>query len=235
MRRQEHARMLVGLVLSGLALGLTASAATPDSSMAPDPRDKMSIWEGRWNEVVQTKETPYGHAASTPAHVTCSWTADRGYMVCEYLSEKADAGEKERSDHLTIFTYNSANKTYKPDQRRASQGVKQGVVTHPGSPSNRYRAWSDHLTIFTYNSANKTYKHLGISKDYKTLEEPNVVIEGNLWHYQYQISDDKGNQLELRDSYEFVSPKKRITRIEISADGGKHWTLMSESVGIKVH
>ena len=190
MRRQEHARMLVGLVLSGLALGLTASAATPDSSMAPDPRDKMSIWEGRWNEVVQTKETPYGHAASTPAHVTCSWTADRGYMVCEYLSEKADAGEKERSDHLTIFTYNSAN---------------------------------------------KAYKHLGISKDYKTLEEPNVVIEGNLWHYQYQISDDKGNQLELRDSYEFVSPEKRITRIEISSDGGKHWTLMSESVGIKVH
>ena len=189
MRRQEHARMVVGLVLSGLALGLTASAATPDSSMSPDPRDKMSIWEGRWNEVVQTKETPYGHAASTPAHVTCSWTADRGYMVCEYLSEKADAGEKERSDHLTIFTYNSAN---------------------------------------------KTYKHLGISKDYKTLEEPNVVIEGNLWHYQYQISDDKGNQLELRDSYEFVSPEKRITRIEISADGGKHWTLMSQSVGIKV-
>jgi hypothetical protein len=111
-------------------------------------------------------------------------------MVCEYLSEKADPGEKERSDHLTIFTFNSAN---------------------------------------------KTYKHLAISKDYKTLEEPNVVIEGSLWHYQYEVSDDKGKQFELRDSYEFVTPEKRITRIEISADGGKHWTLMSESVGTKVH
>jgi hypothetical protein len=190
MRQQRHSRILAGVVLSGLALALTAGAATSDSSTAPDPRDKMSIWEGRWNEMVQTKETPFSHAASTPAHVTCSWTADRGYMVCEYLSEKPDPREKERSDHLTIFTYNSAT---------------------------------------------KTYKHLGISKDYKTLEEPNVVIEGNLWHYQYQISDDQGKQFELRDSYEFVTPEKRITRIEISADGGQHWTLMSESVGIRAH
>jgi len=182
--------MLAGLVLSALALGLTASAATPDSSTGPDPRDKMNIWEGRWNEVVQTKETPYGHAASTPAHVTCSWTADRGYMVCEYLSEKADPKEKEHSDHLTVFTYNSVD---------------------------------------------KSYKHLGISKDYKTLEEPKVAIEGNLWRYQYQVSDAKGNKFDLQDSYEFVTPDKRITRIEISADGGKHWTLMSESVGVKVH
>jgi hypothetical protein len=37
MRQQGHARILVGLVLSGLALALTASAATPDSSTAPDP------------------------------------------------------------------------------------------------------------------------------------------------------------------------------------------------------
>jgi len=190
MRLHGHASVLVGLVLSALALGLTASAATPDSSTPPDPRDKMNIWEGRWNEVVQTKETPYGHAASTPAHVTCSWTPDRGYMVCEYLSEKSDPAEKDRSDHLTIFTYNRAD---------------------------------------------QSYKHLGISKDYKTLEEPKVLIEGNLWRYEYQVSDDKGKQFDLRDSYEFVTPEKRITRIEISADGGKHWTLISESVGIKVH
>ena len=80
MSRHGHAKMLAGLVLSGLALPLTASAVAQGSSTAPDPRDKMNIWEGRWNEVVQTKETPYSHAASAPAHVTCSWTADRGYM-----------------------------------------------------------------------------------------------------------------------------------------------------------
>ncbi|MGA7319547.1 MAG: hypothetical protein WBW98_03490, partial [Candidatus Sulfotelmatobacter sp.] len=74
----------------------------------------------------------------------------------------------------------------------------------------------------------------GISKDYNTLEEA-TTNEGNLWHYNYQLPDDKGKKLDLRDSYEFVTPEKRITRIEISADGGQHWTLLSESVATKVH
>jgi len=181
-------RSLAASILLVLALVLMASAATSDSSKTTDPRDKMNIWEGRWKEQVETKETPYSHAASVPSHITCSWTADRGYMVCEYLSEKTDPAE--------------------------------------GRPS-------DHLTIFTYDDKGKAYKHLGISKDYKTLEEA-TTIEGNLWHYTYQLSGDKGEKLDLRDSYEFVTPEKRITRIEISADSGKHWTLLSESVGIKV-
>jgi len=189
MRLHGGAKMLAGSIVSVLALGLIASAATPTASATPDPRDRINIWEGRWKEVVQTKETPYSHAASVPSRLTCSWTADRGYMVCEYLSEKIDPEE--------------------------------------GRPS-------DHLTIFTYDDKGKTYKHLGISTDYKTLEEA-TTIEGNLWHYTYQLPNGKGANLDLRDSYEFVTPEKRITRIEISADGGQHWTLLSESVGIKVH
>jgi hypothetical protein len=183
-------KTLSGSIVAVLALGLMATAATPDASKADDPRDKLNIWAGRWQEQVETKETPYSHAASVPSHITCSWTADRGYMVCEYLSEKIDPAE--------------------------------------GRPS-------DHLTIFTYDDQGKTYKHLGISKNYKTLEEPKVVIEGNLWHYTYQLPGEKGEKLDLRDSYEFVTPEKRITRIEISADGGQHWTLLSESVATKVH
>jgi len=173
-----------------LALGLVANAAPPTHTGSPDPRDKMNIWVGRWKEVVERKETPYGHAATIPFRVTCSWSADRGFMVCEYISENTDADE--------------------------------GKV-------------SDHLTIFTYDDKSETYKHLGISKDHKTLEEPNVIIEGNRWHYTYQIPDGKGGHFHMRDSYEFVTPEKRITRIEISSDGGQHWTLLSESVGVKVH
>jgi hypothetical protein len=185
---KRYIGMLASSILSVLALALMVSAATSDPPKSTDPRDKLNIWEGRWKEQVETKETPYSHAASVPSHITCSWTADRGYMVCEYLSEKADPAE--------------------------------------GRPS-------DHLTIFTYDDKGKAYKHLGISKDYKTLEEA-TTIEGNFWHYTYQLPGDKGEKLDLRDSYEFVTPEKRITRIEVSADGGKHWTLLSESVGIKV-
>jgi len=188
MQSQGRTRMLVGSIVAVLALGLAVNAATPDSTKTPNPLEKLNIWEGRWRSQVERKETPYSHAASMPAHFTCSWTADRGYMVCEYLSEKTDAAE--------------------------------------GKPS-------DHLTIFTYNDASKAYKHLGISKDYKTLEEPTVIIEGNVWHYDYQLPDEKGSKLDCRDVYEFVTPEKLITRIEISADGGQHWALMSESVATK--
>ena len=95
-------------------------------------------------------------------------------------------------------------------------------------------AAANHLTIFTYNDKDKAYKHLGISKDYKTLEEV-TTIEGNLWHYTYEIAGDKGENLQCRDEYEFVSPEKQTSRFEISSDGGKHWTLVSEAVGTKVH
>jgi hypothetical protein len=189
MRWRNRTKLLAGSIVAALTLGLLAIAATPDSLKTPDPRDKMNIWEGRWQEIVERKETPYGHAATVPSHLTCSWTADRGFMVCEYLSEKAGPGEREASNHLSIFTYNDAG---------------------------------------------KNYKHLGISKDYKTLEEPTVIIEGNRWHYTYQVPGDKGEPLDLRDSYEFVTPEKRITRIEVSPDGGKHWTLLSESVATKL-
>lgn len=189
MRMHGRIRVLAGSIVSVLVLALMAGAATPKSSEAPDPRDKINIWEGHWKTTVERKETPYSHAASIPAHFTCSWTADRGFMVCEYLSEKTDSGE--------------------------------------GKPS-------DHLTIFTYNDSAKAYKHLGISKDYQTLEEPTVIIEENVWHYNYQLPDEKGNKLDCRDVYEFVTPQRLITRIEISSDGGQHWTLMSQSVATKV-
>ena len=175
-------------IFATLALALLAGAAAP-LSKASDPDDRINIWEGRWKEVVETKETPYSHAHSVPTHLTCGWSADRGFMVCEYLGEKID-----------------------PDKGRPS----------------------DHLSIFTYDDKSKTYKHLGISKDYKTLEET-ATIDGNLWHYNYELPADNGKKLLLRDSYEFVTPEKRVTRIEISSDDGAHWTLLSEAVGIKVH
>lgn len=187
MRRSRRIRNLMAqsLMLAALpACGVGFSHAS-----TPDPSDRMNIWVGRWHEVVQTKETAFSHAATHPAHTTCAWSADGGYMVCEYLSEKVDPKETQRSDHLSIFAYD-----------------REG----------------------------KAYKHLGISKGYKTLEETPISIEGNLWHYNYEVSTASGKKIDMRDSYEFVTPEKRITRIEVSLDGGRTWTLMSESVGTKM-
>ena len=70
-------------VIPVFALALLANAATPTPTVPTNPQEKMNIWVGRWKEVVETKETPYGHAHSTPSHVNCDWSADKGYMVCE--------------------------------------------------------------------------------------------------------------------------------------------------------
>ncbi len=102
MRLHGCARRVAGSIVSVLALGLMASGATSDSSKTADARDNINFWEGRWKEQDETKETPYSHAASVPSHITCSWTADRRYMVCEYLSEKIDPAEGKPSDHLHL-------------------------------------------------------------------------------------------------------------------------------------
>lgn len=177
------------LARSLMLAALLASAVPLSHADTPRADERMSIWAGRWHEVVATRETAISHASSNPAHITCGWSADRGYMVCEYLSERVDANE--------------------------------------GKPL-------DHLSIFAYDDRTNSYKHLGISKDYKTLEETRISIDGNLWHYTYQLSGADGHKVEMRDSYEFVTPEERVTRIEFSLDGGHTWTLMSEAVGTKI-
>jgi hypothetical protein len=180
--------MLGCLIASLLALGLVASAATVDSSKTADPRDRLNIWEGHWKIQVQRKETAYSHASSVAFDARCSWMPNRGYMVCDYLSQGIDPQEAEAANHLAIFNYDEKD---------------------------------------------KTYKHLGISKNYKTLEEV-TTIAGNVWTTPWEQAGDKGETLQLRDVYEFVSPEKQTTRFEISSDGGQHWTLVSEAVGTKV-
>jgi hypothetical protein len=191
MRLRARGRMLVGSIVSvvALVLGLVATAATPDPPKTPDPFEKIRIWEGRWKIQVQRKETLYSHASSVPYSATCSWLPNRGYMVCDYLSDTIDPQE--------------------------------GKV-------------ANHLSIFTYSDKDKAYKHLGISMEGEPHEQL-TIIEGNVWTTPFEVGGDKGEKLQCRNVYEFVSPEKQISRFEISADDGQHWTLVSESVGAKVH
>jgi cystathionine beta-lyase len=67
---------------SGLFSVVFRAPLSPDDLYAGIDRLKLIqigyIWVGRWKEVVETKETPYGHAHSTPSHVTCDWSAELG-------------------------------------------------------------------------------------------------------------------------------------------------------------
>lgn len=174
--------------VSVIAYAAAAGSTALGAAGASDPLARLAIWQGQWREVVITKATPYSLASSVPSHVTCSWTPDHGYMLCEYARDRGN-----------------------PQQLLAS----------------------DHLSIFTYDDASKSYKHLGVSKNYKVLEE-RASIDGNVWHYSYQLPDSSGTVLDLRDSYRFVDSSERVTRTEVSSDGGKHWVLLSESIAHRV-
>jgi hypothetical protein len=109
MRSHGRMGMWASSIVSALALGLMASPAGPNASKTLDVRDQ-----------IERKETSSGRAATVSANFTCSWIADRGYMVCEH------------------------------------------------------------------NDTGKAYKQFGISKDYKPLEGPATIVEGNAWQDNYR-------------------------------------------------
>jgi hypothetical protein len=188
MRVHGSIRLRVSSIVLLMGLGLMAGAATSNAAETPDPLDRMNIWAGHWKMQAQRKETAYSHAGSLSFNAVCAWAPNRGYMVCDYLSDSLD-----------------------PQEGRVA----------------------NHLSILTYNEPTKAYKHLGISMDFKTLEQV-ATVEGNVWTYLFEQVTRKGEKLQLRDVYEFVSPEKQISRFEVSADGGQHWTLRSEAVATKV-
>ena len=91
----------------------------------------------------------------------------------------------------------------------------------------------DHLSIFTYDEAAKSFKHLGLSQDYKPLEQV-ATIEGNVWRAVMQDVGPKGEKVDLRFVWEFVSTDRHLAREELSSDGGQHWTVLWEQVATRV-
>jgi hypothetical protein len=115
MREQKMAgatsrpRRWAGWATPILAVGLLSagnvSAAGP---AAADPWDKLNVWNGHWLGETEYKDTAYSKAAHARSDVQCGWSPDHGYMVCEY--KRIDGRP---SDHLSIFTYNQADRSYR--------------------------------------------------------------------------------------------------------------------------
>ena len=87
------------------------------------------------------------------------------------------------------------------------------------------------LSIFAYSDADKSFKHYTIDKNGRA-EAPHTTVEGNTWTFRYEESSEKGQKMQIRNIYKFVSPVKVLATSEYS-DDGQHWTLRSETVGEK--
>ncbi len=189
MRVHRFKTTIATVFASVVTLGLAANVATPALSQTPNPRERMKIWVGHWDDVGAVKETIYSHAARVHKRASCVMTGDRGYVVCEYLDVAADLP---KGEHVT-----------------------------------------DNLSIYAYDDKNNTYRHFGIS-NYKMSPQPQVTVEGNVWSYTYPETEKSGAKVDVRISYAFVTPGKRVIHIEASSDGGQHWVLVVDEVETKI-
>jgi hypothetical protein len=104
-------RVLMTAIIAflGEILLLPAIAGT-NASSATDPTAKLSIWVGRWHYSERDYETPFSHARINSGTANCSWSADRGFVVCDYVN--SNAGNGVPANDLAVFTYDSTSKLY---------------------------------------------------------------------------------------------------------------------------
>jgi hypothetical protein len=70
---------------------------------------KMNVWVGTWESQTQVMTTPYSQAASVTSEMTCTWSPNHGFILCDHLMHGPDG----TSNSLSVYTYDEAGKTYK--------------------------------------------------------------------------------------------------------------------------
>ena len=97
---------LVFTVLSTLVIAVLVGAGRAAPSPASDPSAKLGIWLGRWNFSGQIFQTKYSNAHPDTGVVDCTWTANKGYVLCDYFSDNPP------HDDLTATSYDPSAKAY---------------------------------------------------------------------------------------------------------------------------
>src|SRR5215469_6496373 len=100
---------LTALLLS-LAFAALPITGIADPSPATDPSAALGTWVGRWTFSGQIYETQYSHAHPDTGVADCSWTANKGYVICDYFSDNPP------HDNLAVISYNPSAKAYKLTQ-----------------------------------------------------------------------------------------------------------------------
>jgi hypothetical protein len=90
------------------------------------------------------------------------------------------------------------------------------------------------LSIFAYSDTEKAFKNYSIDKNGRA-EAPHTTVDGNTWTFRYEENGEKGQKMQIRNTYKFVSPVKVLATSEYSVDGGQHWVMRSETIGTKLH
>ncbi len=99
-----------GMYLVFVAAG---SFALASDNLAPPKLSpevsRMNVWVGRWESKTQVLNTPYSSAASVTSEMTCNWSPNHGFVLCDHLVH----GPGGATNSLSVYTYDAAAKSYK--------------------------------------------------------------------------------------------------------------------------
>jgi hypothetical protein len=115
------------MLLSTLAFAALAGAASADPSPAFDPSGKLGIWVSRWNFSGQIYETKYSHAHADTGVADCAWSANKGYVICDYFSDNPP------HDDLSVISYSPSAKAYTLTQIHKDAPPSSENVTQNGN------------------------------------------------------------------------------------------------------
>jgi len=114
-------------VLSTLAFAALIGAGAANPSPASDPSTKLGIWSGRWNFSGQIYQTKYSNAHPDTGVADCTWTANKGYVICDYFSDNPP------HDDLAVMSYSPSAKTYTLVQVHKDRPVSSERLTQNGN------------------------------------------------------------------------------------------------------
>lgn len=89
----------------------TLAFATDNLSDAriPPELSRMNVWVGHWQSQTRVLNTPYSDAASVTSEMTCSWSPNHGFVLCDHLMHGTDG----TTNSLSVYTYDERDKVYK--------------------------------------------------------------------------------------------------------------------------
>jgi hypothetical protein len=89
----------------------------------------------------------------------------------------------------------------------------------------------DDLSVFSYNATDRSYTHVEVGKDSEPRSDK-VTQSGTTWTALSEFPY-KGKTMLDRVVFSFASPEKQTTKVEFSPDGGRTWTTVIETTGVK--
>ncbi len=120
-------RMHCLVLFSALAFAAVKIAGMADASAASDPSEKLGIWVGRWTFSGQIYETKYSHAHADTGVADCTWSANKGYVICDYFSDNPP------HDDLSVMSYSPSAKAYRLAQIHKDRPSSVEKLTQNGN------------------------------------------------------------------------------------------------------